>query len=124
MTDIFVYYRVREENASELRARVLSMQAGLAARFRVAASLKRRSDEPGGSQTWMEIYAAAPAGFLPALHHAVRGAAGHRRRAPCRNLCGYPMCLIVFAWKLIPQCPLVLAANRDEFFERPTQPAR
>lgn len=33
------------------------------------------------------------------------------------------MCLIVFAWKLIPQCPLILAANRDEFFERPTQPA-
>lgn len=33
------------------------------------------------------------------------------------------MCLIVFAWKLIPHCPLVLAANRDEFFERPTQPA-
>lgn len=33
------------------------------------------------------------------------------------------MCLIVFAWKLIPQCPLVLAANRDEFFERPTRPA-
>ncbi len=33
------------------------------------------------------------------------------------------MCLIVFAWKLIPQCPLVLAANRDEFFVRPTQPA-
>ena len=33
------------------------------------------------------------------------------------------MCLIVFAWKLIPQCPLVMAANRDEFFERPTQAA-
>jgi uncharacterized protein with NRDE domain len=33
------------------------------------------------------------------------------------------MCLIVFAWKLIPQCPLVLVANRDEFFERPTRPA-
>lgn len=30
------------------------------------------------------------------------------------------MCLIVFAWKMIPSCPLVLAANRDEFFERPT----
>ena len=33
------------------------------------------------------------------------------------------MCLIVFAWKLIPQCPLVLAANRDEFFSRPAQSA-
>jgi uncharacterized protein with NRDE domain len=33
------------------------------------------------------------------------------------------MCLIVLAWKLIPACPLVLAANRDEFFERPTQSA-
>lgn len=33
------------------------------------------------------------------------------------------MCLIVFAWKLLPGCPLVLAANRDEFFVRPTQPA-
>lgn len=34
------------------------------------------------------------------------------------------MCLIVFAWKLVPQCPLVLAANRDEFFVRPTQAAQ
>ncbi len=33
------------------------------------------------------------------------------------------MCLIVFAWKLVPGCPLVLAANRDEFFVRPTRPA-
>ena len=33
------------------------------------------------------------------------------------------MCLIVFAWKLIPNCPLVVAANRDEFFARPTQDA-
>ena len=33
------------------------------------------------------------------------------------------MCLIVFAWKLVPNCPLVLAANRDEFFVRPTRPA-
>lgn len=33
------------------------------------------------------------------------------------------MCLIVFAWKLIPDCPLVLAANRDEFFNRPSRAA-
>ena len=33
------------------------------------------------------------------------------------------MCLIVFSWKLLPQCPLLLAANRDEFFDRPAQAA-
>lgn len=30
------------------------------------------------------------------------------------------MCLILFAWKLRPDFPLVLAANRDEFHARPT----
>lgn len=33
------------------------------------------------------------------------------------------MCLIVFSWKLLPECPLLLVANRDEFFDRPAQPA-
>ncbi len=32
------------------------------------------------------------------------------------------MCLIVFAWKAHPSYPLVLAANRDEFLDRPTLP--
>ncbi|MDF1526689.1 MAG: NRDE family protein [bacterium] len=30
------------------------------------------------------------------------------------------MCLIVFAYKYHPHYPLILAANRDEFYERPT----
>lgn len=33
------------------------------------------------------------------------------------------MCLIVFAWKVHPDYPLVVAANRDEFRRRPAQAA-
>lgn len=33
------------------------------------------------------------------------------------------MCLILFAWKMDEDFPLVLAANRDEFYERPSAPA-
>jgi uncharacterized protein with NRDE domain len=33
------------------------------------------------------------------------------------------MCLILFAWKMNETYPLILAANRDEFTERPSAPA-
>ncbi len=33
------------------------------------------------------------------------------------------MCLILLAWRVHDDCPLVIAANRDEFFARPTLPA-
>jgi uncharacterized protein with NRDE domain len=33
------------------------------------------------------------------------------------------MCLILIAWRVRPDYPLVVAANRDEFFVRPTDPA-
>ena len=33
------------------------------------------------------------------------------------------MCLIVFAWKLIPSIPLIVASNRDEYYDRPAAPA-
>jgi len=33
------------------------------------------------------------------------------------------MCLIVFAWRVIPAVPLIAAANRDEFYARATAPA-
>ncbi len=33
------------------------------------------------------------------------------------------MCLIVFAWQVLPAVPLIAAANRDEFYQRATAPA-
>ena len=33
------------------------------------------------------------------------------------------MCLILFSWKLHPDYPLIVAANRDENYQRPTSPA-
>jgi uncharacterized protein with NRDE domain len=33
------------------------------------------------------------------------------------------MCLIVFAWQVVPGVPLIAAANRDEFYERAAAPA-
>ena len=33
------------------------------------------------------------------------------------------MCLIVFAWRIVPGVPLVAAGNRDEFYNRPAIPA-
>lgn len=33
------------------------------------------------------------------------------------------MCLIVFAWQVVPGMPLIAAGNRDEFYERPSAPA-
>ena len=30
------------------------------------------------------------------------------------------MCLVIFALRAIPGCPLAVAANRDEFHARPT----
>ena len=33
------------------------------------------------------------------------------------------MCLVVFAWQVHADYPLVLAANRDEYFKRPAAPA-
>lgn len=75
MTDLFVYYRVSSAAATELRSRVARLQTGLAQRYRVRTSLKRRPDEKDGLQTWMEIYSDVPDGFLPALQQAAHAAA-------------------------------------------------
>lgn len=73
--DLYVYYRVRDEDAERLLRRVRAMQAHLAAAHGVAPQLKRRPDHPDGVQTWMEVYPATPAGFTEALAQEA-GAAG------------------------------------------------
>ncbi|OOG69536.1 NRDE family protein [Algoriphagus sp. A40] len=32
------------------------------------------------------------------------------------------MCLVAFSWKVNPEYPLLISANRDEFFDRPSAP--
>jgi uncharacterized protein with NRDE domain len=34
------------------------------------------------------------------------------------------MCLVLIAWRVHRRCPLIVAANRDEFYARPTLPAQ
>jgi len=72
--DLYIYYRVAVENSHRLRDLVLAMQAVLTRSHGVTASLKRRSEERDGKQTWMEIYSAIPEGFEPALQKAVADA--------------------------------------------------
>lgn len=33
------------------------------------------------------------------------------------------MCLLVFSWQVIAECPLIVAGNRDEFYRRQSAPA-
>jgi hypothetical protein len=74
MLDLYVYYKVREENAARLQPLVRAMQATLAAQFGVAHQLKRRPQAQDGMQTWMEVYPAADDAFPAALATAARAA--------------------------------------------------
>ena len=69
MTDLYIYYRVRDGDAAQLAPRVRSMQAGLG-----TGQLKRRPGSLEGVQTWMEIYPGATDDFDAALAAAVQGA--------------------------------------------------
>lgn len=73
--DLYIYYTARAELADALTARVLEMQARLAAKCGVAASLKRRPAEKDGRHTWMEVYQAVPEGFDAILDDAVEQSA-------------------------------------------------
>ncbi|WP_420475014.1 DUF4936 family protein [Noviherbaspirillum sp. ST9] len=69
--DLYIYYRVRIEDAAALQVRVSDMQHRLAADYGVAGALKRRPEEKDGRQTWMEVYHAVPEGFETSLESAV-----------------------------------------------------
>ena len=69
--DLYIYYQVKDADAAPLQAAVVAMQSSLAQRFGVTGQLKRRPEASDGKQTWMEVYAATPAGFAAALDNAV-----------------------------------------------------
>lgn len=75
MADLYIYYRVRNENADQLAPRVRAMQTRLAEAGAVGGQLKRRPGSSDGLQTWMEIYVDAGVGFDAILDAAVQDAA-------------------------------------------------
>lgn len=72
MTDLYIYYQVREADTAALHGAVAAMQAGLASACGVSPQLKRRPQAQEGLQTWMEVYPAVPDGFEAALSAAVQ----------------------------------------------------
>jgi hypothetical protein len=66
MIDLYVYYKVREADASALAPRVRAMQAALG----IATQLMRRPESKDGMQTWMEVYPGVDQGFQARLDDA------------------------------------------------------
>ena len=77
MVDLYVYYRVREQDCARLAPLVRAMQQRLAERHGVHAQLKRRPEAKDGLQTWMEVYPRVDAGFGAALDAAALEAGLH-----------------------------------------------
>ncbi|MFC5512523.1 DUF4936 family protein [Massilia jejuensis] len=73
MVDLYVYYKVRDENAARLAPLVRALQSRVIEAG--AARLLRRPGGGDGVQTWMEVYPAVPERFADALA-AAAGSAG------------------------------------------------
>ncbi len=71
MTDLYIYYRVRDALADQLVPLVQAMQLDLAARTGIDGKLKRRLHSRDGMQTWMEVYLATAPGFEALLADSV-----------------------------------------------------
>ncbi|WP_322400302.1 DUF4936 family protein [Massilia luteola] len=70
MIDLYVYYKVRADDAPALAPRVRALQARVGGQ----AQLKRRPDVRDGLQTWMEVYPGVDDGFPARLDAAAQGA--------------------------------------------------
>ena len=68
--DLYVYYKVREQDSAALAPRVRAMQAALAASHGVDCQLKRRPEARDDMQTWMEVYPGVPDSFADELARA------------------------------------------------------
>jgi hypothetical protein len=68
--DLYIYYRVRCEDAQSLQAKVVAMQRGISEQSGIATALKRRPEEKDGQHTWMEVYSAVPQGFEATIERA------------------------------------------------------
>ncbi|MET0982745.1 MAG: DUF4936 family protein [Telluria sp.] len=71
MIDLYVYYKVRDEDAARLEPLVRRLQAEVAAG---GAQLKRRPGSRDGLQTWMEVYPDVTEAFAAGLEAAALGA--------------------------------------------------
>ncbi|MGZ8289298.1 MAG: DUF4936 family protein [Telluria sp.] len=74
MFDLYVYYKVRDENADALEMYLRIMQAEVGASTGVYGEIRQRPESNGGLRTWMEIYPACGEGFQAALDAAVQEA--------------------------------------------------
>lgn len=73
MTDLYIYYKVRDGEQAALHSAVKAMQAELSAEHGVTPQLKRRPQSSGdGVWTWMEVYPDVRDGFDAVLADAVR----------------------------------------------------
>lgn len=67
MIDLYVYYKVRSEDAARLEPLVRGLQARLAP---AGCQLKRRPGTADGLQTWMEVYPQVSEAFAAELEAA------------------------------------------------------
>jgi hypothetical protein len=66
MIDLYVYYKVRDDDVARLEPLVRSLQARLGA----SGALKRRPGSKDGVQTWMEVYPGVTDAFAAQLEAA------------------------------------------------------